>query len=470
MISSSTCNHPDRVSHPDGVNVPSYIHNTTIVNEGKRFPGGVLIINGVIAEIFSGNLPAGQTLPEGSIIIDGKGKYLIPGVIDDHVHFREPGLTHKGDISSESRAAVAGGITSYMEMPNTIPNATTIDLLEDKFAIAAGKSLPNYSFFLGATNSNIAEIVRADSATVCGLKLFMGASTGNMLVDDPLALEAIFERSPVLIVVHAEEESVIRKNLEACRALYGDAIPPGAHPRIRTGEACLLSAEKAFALAAKHPAARLHLAHLSTAAELRLLRNDIPLEEKMVTGEVCVHHLWFDDRDYPDLGARIKWNPAIKTSADREGLFEGLLNDTIDLIATDHAPHLASEKKNPYSSCPSGGPMVQHALVAMLGFYHLGKISVEKIVEKMCHAPARLYKISGRGFIRKGYAADLVLVDPDDPWTVSQGNILSKCGWSPFEGVTFRSRVTHTWVNGHLVYDNGSFDESCQGQRLIFKS
>lgn len=444
-----------------------YIHNALIVNEGKRFSGGVLIHDGVILEIFHGNAPGGFSLPAGTIAIDAKQQYLLPGVIDDHVHFREPGLTDKGDIYTESRAAVAGGVTSYMEMPNTRPNATTLEILEEKFDLASQKSLANYSFFLGATNHNIAEIVQADPARICGLKLFMGASTGNMLVDDPEALQSIFAKSPLLIVVHAEEDSIVQQNLNEFKLQYGENIPASAHPLIRTEQACFTSSEKAVNLAKMHNS-RLHLAHLSTAKELELLQNDIPLAEKKITGEVCVHHLWFDDRDYHDLGSRIKWNPAIKTSNDRESLFAGLLNNKIDLIATDHAPHLKGEKDSRYTDCPSGGPLIQHSLVAMFGFFQLGKISVEKIVEKMCHAPAILYKISNRGFIRKGLAADLVLVDPDDPWTVEPENILYKCGWSPFEGVTFKSRVTHTWVNGHLAFDQGKFNESFKGQRLIF--
>ena len=444
-----------------------YIFNAQVVNEGKRFSGGVLLSNGLITEIFAGNAPADFPWPADTISIDAKQRYLIPGVIDDHVHFREPGLTEKGDIRSESRAAVAGGVTSYMEMPNTRPNATTLDILEEKFTIASQKSLANYSFFLGATNDNISEIEKADPSRICGLKLFMGASTGNMLVDHPDALEAIFAKSPLLIVVHAEDESVIRHNLKLFSEQYGDDIPANAHPLIRSEEACYLSSEKAINLAQKHQS-RLHLAHMSTAREVALLGNELPLAEKRISGEVCVHHLWFDHRDYADLGALIKWNPAIKASSDREGLFSGLLNDRIDLVATDHAPHLKGEKANPYLSCPSGGPLIQHALVAMFGFFQLGKISVEKIVEKMCHAPAILYRIPNRGYIRKGYAADLVLVDPDDPWTVDAENILYKCGWSPFEGVTFRSRVTHTWVNGFLAYDQGKIDDSCQGQRLVF--
>ncbi|MDP1623541.1 MAG: dihydroorotase [Bacteroidales bacterium] len=449
------------------MNNPFYICNALIVNENKRFSGGVFVQQGIISEIFVGNAPPDFHMPAETIIIDAKQKYLLPGVIDDHVHFREPGLTAKGDIYTESRAAVSGGITSYMEMPNTIPNATTLKILEEKFELASRKSLANYSFFLGATNSNISEIEQADPAKICGVKLFMGTSTGNMMVDDPDVLKAIFARSPLLIVVHAEEDSIIQQNLSEFKAKFGEDIPASAHPMIRNAEACFSSSEKAVNLARENNS-RLHLAHLSTVKELDLLQNDIPLSEKKITGEVCIHHLWFDDRDYADLGSLIQWNPAIKTSQDREGLFAGLLNDKIDLIATDHAPHLKGEKDNQYTGCPSGGPLVQHSLVAMFGFFQLGKISAEKIVDKMCHAPAILYGVNNRGFIRKGYAADLVLVDPDSPWTVEPENILYKCGWSPFMGVTFKSRVTHTWVNGNLVYDRGNFNEAEKGERLVF--
>jgi dihydroorotase len=444
-----------------------YIYNALIVNEGERFSGGIYIRDAVIMEIFRGNASGDFDFSGNVIRIDAKQKYLIPGIIDPHVHFREPGLEAKGDIYSESRAAVAGGVTSYMEMPNTVPNATTLEILEDKYRRAAKKSLANYSFFLGAATNNIAEIERADPEMICGLKLFMGSSTGNMKVDDPEILEEIFQKSPLLIVVHAEDDAIVRKNLDRFREQYGEQIPADAHPMIRSEEACYHSSEQAVSLAKKFNH-RLHLAHLSTAKELELLENKLPLNEKLITGEVCVHHLWFDDRDYADLGSKIKWNPAIKSSIDREGLLAGLLNNTIDLVATDHAPHLYDEKEKPYSSCPSGAPLIQHSLVAMFGLFQLGKISVETIVEKMCHAPAILFRVKNRGFIRKGYAADLVLVDPDDPWRVEKENILYKCGWSPFEGVTFRSRVTHTWVNGHLVFNQGRFDDSVKGQRLMF--
>jgi len=444
-----------------------YIHNAHIINENERFAGAVYIKDGLIGEIFHGNAPSGFSMDANTVVIDAKEKFLIPGVIDDHVHFREPGLTGKGDIHSESRAAVAGGVTSYMEMPNTRPNATTLGILEEKFTLAATSSLANYSFYLGATNDNIGEILKSDPASICGLKLFLGASTGNMLVDNPETLDAIFADSPLLICVHAEEESIIRDNTKTFAEKYGDVIPPEAHPLIRSEDACFISSEKAVNLAIRHNS-RLHLLHLSTARELTLLSDRRPLAEKRITGEVCIHHLWFDDRDYADLGTGIKWNPAVKSSADREALMTGLLNNTLDIVATDHAPHLKGEKENPYISCPSGGPLVQHSLVAMMGFSQLGRISVEKIVEKMCHNPAILFHVEKRGFLRKGYHADVVLIDQDAPWTVEKENILYKCGWSPFEGVTFKSRVTHTWVNGNLVFSQGVFDETHKGMRLTF--
>jgi dihydroorotase len=444
-----------------------YIHNAHIVNEGKQFRGSVLLRDGLIAEVYSGNHAGLSALPPGTVIIDAREKLLMPGVIDDQVHFRDPGLTEKGDLFTESRAAVAGGVTSFMDMPNTLPKATTLEILEEKYSLAAGKSLANYSFFLGAANDNLSEIRKADPGKICGLKVFTGASTGNMLVNDPASLEAIFRDSPLIIAVHSEDESIIRANLEIFRQKYGENIPVEAHPLIRSEEACFRSSEMLVSLARKYNS-RLHLLHLSTLKELELLDNSIPLEKKNITGEVCVHHLWFDDRDYAALGNRIKWNPAIKTENDKLGLMEGLISDKIDIVATDHAPHLLQEKENPYTSCPSGAPLIQHSLVAMLGFTHLGRLTVGKVVEKMCHSPARLYRIDKRGFIRKGYYADLVLVDMDAPWTVEKENILYKCGWSPMEGVTFKSRVCTTWVNGRLVFDHGRFDETVRGMRLEF--
>lgn len=444
------------------------ITGANIVNEGRIFEGSVLIRGDRIEEV----IPAGSPTSlledlENIELIDGRGKFLLPGVIDDQVHFRDPGLTHKGDLHTESRAAVAGGVTSFMDMPNTDPKATTLAILEEKYKLASRKSLANFSFFLGATNENLEEIEKADPAKICGVKVFMGASTGNMLVDDPDVLEKIFSKSRMIIAIHSEDEGIIRENLAAFREKYGEQIPMEAHPLIRSEEACFVSTKRSVELAAKHNT-RLHVLHLSTARELELFRNDIPLKKKRITAEVCVHHLWFDDRDYARLGSRIKWNPAIKTEQDKEGLFKGLLEDKIDLIATDHAPHLEEEKSNPYLNCPSGGPLIQHSLVIMMEFFHLKKISIEKIVEKMCHAPAVLYRIKDRGFIRKGCFADLVLVDTDDPWTVSKENILYKCGWSPFEGIKFSSRISHTFVNGNLVYRNGNFDERFRGKRLEF--
>jgi dihydroorotase len=352
-------------------------------------------------------------------------------------------------------------------MPNTEPKATTIPLVEAKFKLAAYKSLANFSFFLGATNDTIAEIEKADPARICGIKIFLGASTGNMLVDDPKVLEDIFRKSRLLVAIHSEDEGIIRRNLQLMKEKYGEEIPVGMHPVIRSEEACYKSTAAAITLARKCNT-RLHVLHLSTARELELFDNTEPLEKKKITCEVCVHHLWFDDSDYERLGSRIKWNPAIKTKKDREGLFQGLLDDKIDIIATDHAPHEFAEKQNTYLKCPSGAPLVQHSLVAMLEFYHQKKISLQKIVEKMCHSPAILYRIRNRGFIRKGYYADLVLVDLDAPWIVDKSNILYKCGWSPFEGQRFTSKVTHTLVNGNLVYWNGRFDESVKGKRLEF--
>jgi dihydroorotase len=444
------------------------IAGANIVNEGRTFEGSVLIRGDRIEEI----IPAGSYGPvleglENIELVDGRGKFLIPGVIDDQVHFREPGLTQKGDLYTESRAAVAGGVTSFMDMPNTEPKATTLAILEEKYKLASRKSFANYSFFLGATHENTEEIIKADPAKICGVKVFMGASTGNMLVDDPDILERIFSGSRMIVAIHSEDEGIIRKNLAVFREKYGENIPVEAHPLIRSEEACYVSTRRAVELAVKHNT-RLHILHLSTAKELELLRNDIPLKEKRITAEVCVHHLWFDDRDYARLGSLIRWNPAIKSEHDKESLFKGLLEDKIDIIATDHAPHLAEEKSHPYLSCPSGGPLIQHSLVIMLEFYHRKMISIEKIVEKMCHAPADLYRIRDRGFIRKGFYADLVLVDTHDPWTVTKENLLYKCGWSPFEGTKFSSRISHTFVNGKQVYGNGHFDERYRGKRLEF--
>jgi dihydroorotase len=441
------------------------IRNATIVNEGRSFPGDLLIKDETISAV--GN--PGTMRPEGSVKeTDATGLFLIPGVIDDQVHFREPGLTHKGDIFSESRAAAAGGITSFMEMPNTIPQTVTIKALNEKYDLGSQKSVINYSFYIGATNDNLDELLRANPSEVCGIKLFMGSSTGNMLVDNETALGELFRKATMLIAAHCEDEKIIRKNSEISREKYGENVPVGMHPLIRSREACFASSSHAVSLAREHNT-RLHLLHLSTADEMKLLSNESPASEKRITGEVCVHHLWFDDSSYDDLGTRIKWNPAIKTRFDRDSLTDGVNNDLIDIIATDHAPHTLEEKSGTYFNAPSGGPLVQHSLPAMLELWHKKRISLEKIVEKMCHNPAMLFNIRERGFIREGYRADLCLVDPDDPWTVSKDNILYKCGWSPFEGTTFRSKVIMTIVNGNVVYNRGVIDDNYRGERLLFE-
>lgn len=439
------------------------IKNARIVNEGSIFEGDVLIENEIISQIADSISPK----TSNCVIIDAEGSFLLPGVIDDQVHFREPGLTHKGDISSESKAAVAGGITSYIEQPNTVPNAITQELLEDKYQIAAKTSHANYSFMMGGTNDNLEEILKTNPKNVAGIKLFLGSSTGNMLVDNPESLEKIFSSTKMLIAVHCEDEATIKANLEKYTAEYGEDIPVNKHHLIRSEEACYLSSSKAIELA-KKTGARLHVFHVSTAKETELFTNKIPLEDKKITAEVCVHHLWFTDKDYDTRGNFIKWNPAVKTQTDQDGLWKALLDDRIDVIATDHAPHTLEEKQNKYSNCPSGGPLVQHALVVMMEAYIKGKISVEKIVEKMCHNPAKLFKIENRGFVKEGYFADLVLVNPHMPWNVKKENILSKCGWSPFEEVNFKSRITHTFVNGNLVYANGKVKDIIVGKRLTF--
>ncbi|MFH1120756.1 MAG: dihydroorotase [Bacteroidota bacterium] len=444
------------------------ISGATILNEGRAFIGSVLINNGLINFVAEGIFhPDSIEGVDGAEIINAEGKWLLPGVIDDQVHFRDPGLTHKGDLLTESRAAVAGGVTSFMEMPNTIPNTVTQDLLEQKYRLARDKSLANYSFYMGASNDNLAEIVKTDPRTVCGVKVFMGASTGNMLVDNPVTLEGIFKHSPTLVAVHCEDEETIRSNTAIYRERYGEIIPMNAHPKIRSREACLKSSKMAVELAVKHNT-RLHILHLSTADELSLLSNKPSNGSKRITAEVCVHHLWFSDQDYTRLGTRIKWNPAIKSAVDRDALLMALLDGRIDVVATDHAPHTIEEKAKTYFSCPSGGPLVQHSLVAMLELSFEEKLSPAKVVEKMCHAPARIFGIDRRGFIRQGYHADLVLVDPATPWTVMPENILYKCGWSPFEGQIFHSAITHTFVGGHLAWHNNHFDESCMGERLLF--
>jgi dihydroorotase len=440
------------------------IKNATIVNEGKSFRNDLLIIDELITAIGS---PDPVNIPYGTQIIDATGLLLLPGVIDDQVHFREPGLTHKGDIYSESRAAVAGGVTSFMDMPNTVPQTVTVEILNDKYIIGSENSFCNYSFYLGATNTNLGEVLKVDKSSVCGIKLFMGSSTGNMLVDDENALRNLFANSDLPITAHCEDESIIRKNTEIYRKKYGEDLPIKMHPLIRSREACLISSAHAVNLAREYNA-RLHILHLSTADELKLFSNELPLNQKRITGEVCVHHLWFDDSAYDDLGSFIKWNPAIKTKFDRDALIKGVNNNTIDIVATDHAPHTLAEKGNSYFKSPSGGPLIQHSLVAMLELWHNKIFSLEKIVEMMCHNPSILFNIRNRGFIREGYQADLCLVDPESSWTVSKENILYKCGWSPFEGTTFRSKIIKTIVNGTIVYDDGAINEDYRGQRLRF--
>jgi len=439
------------------------IKNAKIVNEGAIFEGDVLIENEFIVEIADFI----SVKSSDCKIIDAEGNFLIPGAIDDQVHFREPGLTHKGDIESESRAAVAGGITSFIEQPNTIPNALTQEILEEKYQIAENNSFANYSFMMGASNDNLAEVLKTNPKNVAGIKIFLGSSTGNMLVDNDDVLERIFSSTPLLIAVHCEDETTIKNNLEKFKEEYGDDIPVQAHHLIRSEEACYLSSSKAIALA-KKTGARLHIFHLSTAKEMDLFTNKIPLEQKKITAEVCIHHLWFTNSDYDTKGNLIKWNPAVKTENDRNALWEALLDDRIDVIATDHAPHTLEEKQQSYLKAPSGGPLVQHAVVAMFEAYLQGKISVEKIVQKMAHNPAILFKIEKRGFVKVGYYADLAIVNSGLPWTVNKDNIFAKCGWSPFEDFTFRSRITHTFVNGELVYHNFKVKDIRRGKRLLF--
>lgn len=438
------------------------IKNAQIVNEGKIQKSDVLIENEIIARIAE-NIP----VQEDFTIVDAEGLYLLPGMIDDQVHFREPGLTHKGNIASESRAAVAGGITTFMEQPNTVPNAVTQELLEEKYQIASQTSYTNYSFMMGATNDNLEEVLKTNPKNVAGIKIFLGSSTGNMLVDKEEVLEKIFSNTKMIISVHCEDETTILNNLAKYKEIYGEDIPMELHPIIRSEEACYISSSKAIELA-KKTGARLHIFHVSTAKETALFRNDIPLEEKQITAEVCIHHLWFTDADYATKGSLIKWNPAVKTPQDKKGLWEALLNDKIDVIATDHAPHTWEEKQNSYTKAPSGGPLVQHALVALLEFFKDGIISLEKIVEKTAHNPAKLFQIEKRGFIKEGYFADLVLVNPNHAWTVSKENILYHCGWSPFEGTTFSSKITHTFINGTLVYEQDQVKDIRNGKRLTF--
>ncbi|GAB3500965.1 dihydroorotase [Spirosoma knui] len=438
------------------------IRNARLVNEGRIVETDVLTDGGFIAQIGTG-LSDQNT----DVVIDADGQYLLPGVIDDQVHFREPGLTHKATIHSESRAGVAGGVTTFMEMPNTVPNALTQALLADKYAIAAQTSLANYSFFMGASNNNLDEVLRTDPRTVCGIKVFMGSSTGNMLVDDEHVLAELFREAPMLIATHCEDEATIRANTERYKAEYGEKASANLHPIIRNEEACLLSSSMAVELARRHNT-RLHILHISTADELPLFSNDKPLTEKRITSEVCVHHLWFDSRDYDRLGNLIKCNPAIKAPHHKDALLAALLDDRLDIIATDHAPHTWDEKQQSYWQAPSGLPLVQHPLLMMLDFVKQGKLSIETVVRKMSHAPADCFQIDRRGYVREGYWADLVLVDANAPTHVSKENILYQCGWSPIEGHTFGNAVTHTIVSGELVYQNGSFRTDRAGERLTF--
>ena len=438
------------------------IRNARLVNEGRIVETDVLVENGFIAQIKSGISDNGVNQ-----VIDAQGQYMLPGVIDDQVHFREPGLTHKATIHSEARAGVAGGVTSFMEMPNTVPNALTQELLAHKYEIAARTSLANYSFFMGASNDNLDEVLRTDPRTVCGVKVFMGSSTGNMLVDNEQVLNSLFSQSPMLIATHCEDEATIRANTEYYRENYGDEATAALHPLIRSEAACMTSSSLAVGLARQHNA-RLHVLHISTADELALFDNDLPLTQKRITAEVCVHHLWFDSSDYARLGNQIKCNPAIKAPHHKEALFAALLDDRLDIIATDHAPHTWTEKQQSYWQAPSGLPLVQHPLLLMLDFAKQGKISLETVVRKMCHAPADCFQIDRRGYVREGYWADLVLVDARHTTTVSKQNILYQCGWSPLEGHTFGASVTHTIVSGELIYQNGQFLTEKPGQRLLF--
>jgi len=440
------------------------IKNARIVTDMKVVTGDIYIEGDTIIEV-ADSISAKSA---DTAIIDAEGKYVLPGVIDDQVHFREPGLTHKGTIATESAAAVAGGITSYMEMPNTMPQTTSMEEWQKKMDIAAQDSYANYAFMLGGTNDNLEEILKADTSRIPALKLFLGSSTGNMLVDDIEVLKKIFSNVKLRIALHCEDEQTIKENLQKAIDEYGEEIPFDQHPVIRNVEACYKSSSRAIELA-KKTGARIHVFHLSTGKETSLFEKKTALKDKQITSEVCIHHLWFTDKDYASKGSHIKWNPAVKSESDREKLWQALLDDRIDVIATDHAPHTLQEKNNSYLKAPSGGPLVQHALTAMLQFVHDERISIEKVVQKMCHNPAILFDIPDRGYIREGYKADLVIVDTNNPWTVKKSNILAKCGWSPFEGVTFKSRVTHTLVNGHLAYHNFQVNEKKAAQALSFK-
>lgn len=439
------------------------IKNATIVNEGECFVGHVLIENTIISKISRTEISVAADK-----IIDAHGKYLFPGCIDDQVHFREPGLIHKGELYTEAKAAVAGGVTSFMDMPNTLPNVFTQELLEDKYKRASEVCLANYSFFMGASNDNIDEVLKTNPQNVCGIKVFMGSSTGNMLVDKRETLEALFSKCKMLIATHCEDEDTIKHNIALYKEKYGENVPIECHPEIRSEEACYKSSSLAVELAKKYDT-RLHILHISTAKELELFDNTTPLKQKRITAEACIHHLWFSNTDYKKLGAFIKWNPAVKTAKDRDAILQGVIDNKIDVIATDHAPHTMEEKQQSYFKAPSGGPLIQHSLVAMLELHHQGKITLEKIAEKMAHAVADCFQIEKRGYIREGYFADLVLVDLNNIWKVDETNILYKCGWSPFEGFTFHSKIINTFVNGVLVYDDGIFNETQKGERLTFR-
>ena len=439
------------------------IKNIRIINLSDDFIGNIYIKNGLIEKISKSEI----TIDDNTNIIDGTDKIIIPGVIDDQVHFREPGLTHKANIYTESKAAVAGGVTSFMDMPNVNPQTTTIEELDAKFIIGDENSLANFSFYFGATNDNIEEIKKVNPKTVCGVKTFMGSSTGNMLVDNIDSLNAIFKHSPVLIATHCEDEKIIVQNTKIYTEKYGDNIPVEKHPEIRSREACIKSSQLAISLAKKHNS-RLHVLHITTKEEAEAFENILPSKDKRITAEVCVHHLWFNADDYAKQGAKIKCNPAVKYKSDQDALFTAMMSDKIDVIATDHAPHLLSEKDNKYNSSPSGIPLVQHSLVAMLEFYHQEKISLNKIVDKMCHKPAEIFQIENRGFIKEGYFADLTIIDLKSDWEVNKENILYKCEWSPFDGYKFKSKVTHTFVNGNLIYNNGEINENFRGKRLSF--
>jgi len=438
------------------------IKAATIVNEGQIYVADLYLNHGIIEMISSEiNHPADK-------VINAEGLYLLPGLIDDQVHFREPGLTHKADIWHESRAAVAGGTTSFMEMPNTVPNTLTQELLEDKYQIASKNSLANYSFFMGAANDNLEEVLKTDPKSVCGIKVFMGSSTGNMLVDNEKTLEGIFKNAPILIATHCEDEATIRENLTRFKAQYHDELTIEMHPLIRSAEACYKSSSHAVSLAEKF-GTRLHILHISTARETHLFKNDIPLKDKKITAEACIHHLWFSDKDYQEKGNFIKWNPAVKSEADRAGILEAVLDNRIDVIATDHAPHTLEEKSKPYAEAPSGGPLVQHALLALLDMHHDGKFTLEQLVQKTAHNTSISFQIENRGYIREGYYADIVLIDLNKPYTVNRSNILSKCGWSPFESHTFKSSITHTIVSGNLAFENGKLLNDEPGKRLMFE-